>query len=65
MRAKKFVTLLASAATLASVAPLVAAQSASAVAPSCSSVNIGLTSLAGPNFYIDNGQTPSFNNSYT
>jgi hypothetical protein len=38
---------------------------ASATVPSCSSAGIGLSTLGGPNFYVDSGNSPTFLNGYT
>jgi hypothetical protein len=64
-RTARVLVTAATVAALASVVPFVAAQSASATVPSCSGAGIGLDSLGGPNFYIDNGTTPAFKSSYT
>lgn len=33
--------------------------------PDCAAANIGVTSLGGPNFYIDSGSSPEFRSGYT
>ena len=63
-RLKRAATLIAAVATLASLIAIPSTASATPV-PSCSSAGVGLASLGGPNFYIDNGSTPQFTSSYT
>jgi outer membrane protein OmpA-like peptidoglycan-associated protein len=55
--------LIAAVATMAAL--FVIAPVARAIVPSCAAADVGLTSLSGPNFDIDNGAAPLFTSAYT